>query len=160
PRGATGSLRRGGFQDRQRGIPRAPVGDGVFPPGAGSPCSYSHKRGASCPRFRSFVRGGRGLRSPEGPRRAARRDNAFPAVGFRPSLEGLECRTLPSTLTVLTNADSGAGSLRALLALASRGDTINPTDHTVVATVDGGMRPAGVASTPKLSRGKPSFAGP
>ena len=40
-----------------------------------------------------------------------------------PSLELLEGRTLPSTLTVMNNADSGVGSLRAALVAAS-GDTI------------------------------------
>src|SRR5438445_10636447 len=39
-------------------------------------------------------------------------------------LEALECRALPSTLIVLNNADSGDNSLRAMLALASGGDTI------------------------------------
>lgn len=42
----------------------------------------------------------------------------------RPAVEALEDRTVPSTLTVVTNADSGAGSLRALIASADPGDTI------------------------------------
>src|SRR5216683_1725585 len=42
-----------------------------------------------------------------------------------PRVEALECRALPSMLTVLNNADNGDGSLRAMLALASSGDTIN-----------------------------------
>jgi hypothetical protein len=37
----------------------------------------------------------------------------------------LECRTLPSTLTVLNNQDSGPGSLRDTIAAAASGDTIN-----------------------------------
>src|SRR5262249_35469442 len=37
----------------------------------------------------------------------------------------LEDRWLPSTLTVLNNLDSGPGSLRAAIAAASSGDTIN-----------------------------------
>ena len=42
----------------------------------------------------------------------------------RPRLEELECRNLLSTLTVLNNADSGAGSLRDTIAAAQPGDTI------------------------------------
>jgi hypothetical protein len=41
-----------------------------------------------------------------------------------PRLLVLEDRTLPSTLTVLTNADSGDGSLRAGIADAQSGDQI------------------------------------
>src|SRR5947207_15036601 len=41
-----------------------------------------------------------------------------------PSLETLEERTVLSTLTVLSNADSGSGSLRDILTSASSGDTI------------------------------------
>jgi hypothetical protein len=43
---------------------------------------------------------------------------------FRPRVEVLEGRWLPSTLTVTTTADSGPGSLRAELAAAKSGDTI------------------------------------
>jgi hypothetical protein len=43
---------------------------------------------------------------------------------FRPRLEALEERWLPSTLTVTNNLDSGAGSLRADIAAAKSGDTI------------------------------------
>ena len=48
-----------------------------------------------------------------------------PAPRFRPQLEVLEGRIVPSTLTVTSAADSGAGSLRADIAAANAGDTIN-----------------------------------
>src|SRR5262249_35763019 len=44
---------------------------------------------------------------------------------FRPRLLWLEDRTLPSTLTVLNNADSGPGSLRQAISDAASGDTID-----------------------------------
>src|SRR5947207_3049774 len=43
---------------------------------------------------------------------------------FRPRLELLEGRDVPSTLTVLNNHDSGAGSLRDAIGHAHDGDTI------------------------------------
>src|SRR5262245_11051014 len=43
---------------------------------------------------------------------------------FVPGLEALEDRTVPSTLTVTSTADSGAGSLRAAIADAQSGDQI------------------------------------
>src|SRR5262249_27024072 len=43
---------------------------------------------------------------------------------FLPRLEFLEDRSTPSTLTVLNNLDSGAGSLRAAIAAAHNGDTV------------------------------------
>jgi hypothetical protein len=43
---------------------------------------------------------------------------------FRPLLEALEDRWVPSTLTVTNTLDSGAGSLRADVAAATSGDTI------------------------------------
>jgi hypothetical protein len=43
---------------------------------------------------------------------------------YRPTLLALEARDLPSTITVLNNADSGAGSLRAAVLSANSGDTI------------------------------------
>ena len=47
-----------------------------------------------------------------------------PAPRFRPHLETLERRDVPSTLTVTNNLDSGAGSLRAEIAAAKSNDTI------------------------------------
>src|SRR5262249_30624981 len=44
--------------------------------------------------------------------------------GFLPRLEGLEDRTVPSTLTVTNNLDSGSGSLRYAITHAHDGDTI------------------------------------
>jgi hypothetical protein len=45
-------------------------------------------------------------------------------AGFRPRLEVLEGRDVPSTLTVTNANESGAGSLRAEIAAANGGDTI------------------------------------
>jgi hypothetical protein len=47
-----------------------------------------------------------------------------PARRFRPRLEVLEGRDVPSTWTVTSAADSGPGSLRAEIGAASAGDTI------------------------------------
>ena len=55
-------------------------------------------------------------------RKGARHRAAPPR--FRPQLEALENRIVPSTLIVNSAADSGAGSLRAEIAAASSGDTI------------------------------------
>src|SRR5262245_50575616 len=55
----------------------------------------------------------------------AKRERPGPGNGFRPRLEALEDRALPSTLTVLNTADSGPGSLRDTIALAQSGDTID-----------------------------------
>jgi hypothetical protein len=48
-----------------------------------------------------------------------------PVQRFRPRLESLQGRDLPSTLTVLNTADNGPGSLRATIAAAQSGDTIH-----------------------------------
>jgi hypothetical protein len=47
-----------------------------------------------------------------------------PVPRFRPQLEALEGRIVPSTLTVTNNANTGAGSLRTQINLAHSGDTI------------------------------------
>jgi hypothetical protein len=60
-------------------------------------------------------------------RRAARpglRGTTIRTRGPAPRLEPLEDRTLLSVFTVLNNSDSGSGSLRAAIAGASSGDTI------------------------------------
>ena len=61
----------------------------------------------------------RRLRRPRTHRAPARRRRRF-----RPRLEGLEDRTVLSTLTVTNALDSGAGSLRAAIKAAGSGDTI------------------------------------
>jgi hypothetical protein len=57
---------------------------------------------------------------------------------FQPQLETFEDRCLPSTFTVLNVNDSGPDSLRAAIAAASSGDTINFSNqlqgHTIVLT--------------------------
>src|SRR3954447_4092298 len=59
------------------------------------------------------------------PSRPAPKKTARPAPrAFRPCLECLEGRWVPSTLTVTSAADSGAGSLRADVAAAHNGDTV------------------------------------
>ena len=59
---------------------------------------------------------------------------------FRPRLEGLEERTVLSTLTVLNTLDKGAGSLRDTITNAKSGDTIvfDPSldGHTITLTSD------------------------
>ncbi len=55
---------------------------------------------------------------------AARPSSPRQRSTFRPTLEALEQRWVPSTLTVLNNLDSGAGSLRAAIASAKSGDAI------------------------------------
>src|SRR5215472_7882929 len=59
------------------------------------------------------------------PSRSARRERSAPKWRFLPRLDRMEDRTLLSTVTVLNNHDSGPGSLRAAIAAASSGQTIN-----------------------------------
>jgi hypothetical protein len=61
-------------------------------------------------------------RQPAGPTKTRR--SSRPRGCFVPQLLVLEDRTLLSVLTVLSNADSGAGSLRATIEAAQSGDTI------------------------------------
>ena len=70
--------------------------------------------------FSSWLRNGASARAPR--LRVPRRPTPPP---FRPRLEALEDRTVPSTLTVTNNLDDGAGSLRADVKAAKNGDTIN-----------------------------------
>jgi hypothetical protein len=56
--------------------------------------------------------------------RTRRAPSNRPAPRFRPRLEVLEGRDVPSTLTVMTNLDGVAGSLRAAITNAHAGDTI------------------------------------
>src|SRR6516225_3289874 len=51
-------------------------------------------------------------------------DSRSSATRFRPQIEVLEGRDVPSTLTVTNNLDSGPGSLRAEIAAAKSGDTV------------------------------------
>ena len=73
----------------------------------------------------------RWLRTPKTSRPAGR-------PRFRPTVESLEDRWVPSTLTVTNDLDSGAGSLRAALNAIHSGDTINfaPSlvGHTITLT--------------------------
>ncbi len=67
--------------------------------------------------------------SQNGPERRLRRwrthcTTAHRKREFRPRLQILEDRTVPSTLTVTNNLDSGAGSLRDTIKHASSGDMI------------------------------------
>src|SRR5262249_23576596 len=57
-------------------------------------------------------------------RLASRRKTLAARPRFRPILEGLEQRWVPSTLTVTNNQDSGPSSLRGEIKAAKNGDTI------------------------------------
>src|SRR5215831_15249170 len=65
------------------------------------------------------------MRRPVAPRRQQTQRKRSPhRRSFLPRLEMLEDRTVPSTLTVTSPADSGDGSLRAMIAAAQSGDQI------------------------------------
>jgi hypothetical protein len=59
------------------------------------------------------------------PRRRERRPLRDRRRRFLPDVDRMEGRTLLSTFTVTNNNDSGTGSLRALIAAAASGDTID-----------------------------------
>src|SRR5262245_61469390 len=63
-------------------------------------------------------------------RQQARRTPASPTRRFLPQIEVLEQRTVPSIWTVTSPADSGDGSLRAMIAAAQDGDQI-VFDHSL-----------------------------
>ena len=74
------------------------------------------------------------MRRPAMPRRRkAHRTPAFPRRRFLPQIETLEQRTVPSIWTVTSPADSGDGSLRAMIAGAQSGDQILFDAATVIA---------------------------
>jgi fibronectin-binding autotransporter adhesin len=73
--------------------------------------------------FTSWLKGLKGMFGRVRGQRPHRR-TVNPRRAFAPRLEALEDRTVPSTLTVSNNHDSGSGSLRAVLASAGEGDTI------------------------------------
>src|SRR5581483_8993244 len=71
-------------------------------------------------------------------KRPRNRPQPWPAYRWQPlglHVEALEDRMVLSTLTVLNNADSGAGSLRAVLGSASDGDTIVFDHHLAGQTI-------------------------
>src|SRR5262245_66337836 len=75
------------------------------------------------------------------PRLHRRTTGRTPRVsGFAPRVEVLEARDVPSTLTVLNNLDTGAGSLRDAIGRARDGDTIafasRLNGETIVLTSD------------------------
>ncbi len=73
-------------------------------------------------------------------RPASRRRTPAARPTFRPTLQALEDRWLPSTLTVLNNLDSGAGSLWAEIAASKPKDTIvfNPSLNGQTITLTSG----------------------
>jgi hypothetical protein len=73
-------------------------------------------------------------------RPASRRRAPAARPTFRPTLQALEDRWLPSTLTVLNNLDSGAGSLRAAIAASKPNGTIifNPSLNGQTITLTSG----------------------
>jgi hypothetical protein len=80
---------------------------------------------------------------------ARRRTRASPRqrASFRPRLEAVEDRCLPSTLTVTSTSDSGSGSLRAEIAAAQSGDTI-VFSPTLSSSSSSNSHHGGTTSTP------------
>src|SRR6516165_5841274 len=82
------------------------------------------------------------MHRPAMPRREkARRTPAFSGRRFMPHIEILEDRTVLSTWTVTSPADSGDGSLRAMIAAARDGDQIvfDPGLHGQTITLTSGQ---------------------
>jgi hypothetical protein len=79
------------------------------------------------------------------PRGRAQRRPAAPR--FRPQLEALDERWLPSTLTVTSNLGFGAGTLRAEIGAAQPGDTI---DFAVSGTIDPSTNAPGFGGSVEL----------
>jgi hypothetical protein len=73
-------------------------------------------------RFESLAKGSSGMMRNGTPSR--HRPGAF-RNRFVPGIDLMEDRTLLSVLTVMNNNDSGSGSLRATIAAAQSGDTID-----------------------------------
>ncbi len=107
---------------------------------------------------------------PNCPRRARREPR--PRQSYRPHFDLLEDRCLPTTFTVTSSADSGPNTLRADLAAAANGDTINfnvaspitLTSGTLTATSNVTIQGPGPPSRPSRattpSASSPSTSGP
>src|SRR6266567_5446080 len=80
---------------------------------------------------------------------------------FRPCLESLETRLTPTTYTVSSLADSGAGSLRAAITSANADSTADEIDFSVAGVIQltSGALPA-INNTVKIDgTTAPGFAG-
>src|SRR5687767_11129805 len=67
-----------------------------------------------------------------------------PKAGYRPRLEALEDRTAPATFTVTTNADAGAGSLRAAVDAANN-EALNLGADNIVFNLPAGQEIIGLS---------------